>query len=83
MSLKQEPLIKTSIFHLIRHSRPTEGRVAIPTQHTITTITHLLLLIRPSQPTNERVATPTQHNIDYETKVSHVERTAYLGGHQN
>ena len=35
MSLKQEPLVKTSIYHLIRHSKPTEGRVVTPTQHNI------------------------------------------------
>ena len=31
----------TRILHLIRYSQPTEGRVATPTQHTLTTITSL------------------------------------------
>ena len=31
----------TSIFYLIRHNQLTKGRVATPTQHTITTMTSL------------------------------------------
>ena len=56
MSLKQEPLAKTCIYHLIRYSQATKGRVATPTQYvhyTITTITNIASSYQ-TQPANRR-----------------------------
>ena len=54
---KQEPVVKSSIYHLIRHSQPTEGRVATPTQYTlykITTITKNIASSYQTQPADRR-----------------------------
>ena len=65
-------ITRTSIFHLIRHNQPNEGRVATPTLHTITitTITRLASSYH-TQPSDRREDgyttqhNTTQHNIDY------------------
>merc|ERR1712194_987835 len=50
------------------HSQPTEGRVATPTQHTITTITSFASLYQTRRPTEGRAA--TQHTTVYNNNNS-------------